>query len=185
VPHRTRDPDLIDALAAIPAAARAVTIYRAVREGRDPTTCSASGGRWDDGTFDVLYTSCERDGATAEIIYHLRRGQPVVPTKVAYRLYALSVNCESLLDLSDPARLMDLGVDMNKYGQISYDGRHVEYTRTQDIGEVAHFLDHDGLLVPSARWNCSNLVIFCDHIAPDAVSVVADHGQIDWAGWTV
>jgi hypothetical protein len=51
---------------------------------------------------------------------------------------------------------------------------------TQDIAEVAHFLDYDGLIVPSARFDCLNVVAFCDRLPPDALVARRDHGQIDW-----
>jgi RES domain len=72
-----RDDRLIDALEALPAVPVSGTAWRIVKDGRDPSACSASGGRWDDATFDVLYTSCERNGAAAEMFFHLRRGRPV------------------------------------------------------------------------------------------------------------
>jgi hypothetical protein len=64
-----RDSRLIDALEALPARRLTETVWRVVREGRDPCNCNASGGRWDDETFDVLYTSRERDGAIAEMFF--------------------------------------------------------------------------------------------------------------------
>ncbi|UCI23989.1 RES domain-containing protein [Mesorhizobium sp. B2-8-5] len=58
--------------------------------------------------------------------------------------------------------------------------RLLEYPRTQEVAEVANFLDFDRLLVPSARWPASNLVIFGDRLAPGALEVIEDHGLIDW-----
>jgi len=180
---KLRDHRLIDALEPLPAVSFAGTLWRVVRDGRAPCQCSGSGGRWDDTTFEVLYTARERDGAIAEMWFHLKRGQPVFPSKVRYRLHELHVELDGALDLSDPVALTDLGVDMNHFGQLSYNERVMEYPRTQAIAEVAHFLDFTGLLVPSARWNCANVVIFCDHILPDALETVKDHGVIDWTAW--
>jgi hypothetical protein len=50
-----RDPDLIDALEAMAPVAFRGTVWRVVRDGRDPLRCSASGGRWDDGRFDPAF----------------------------------------------------------------------------------------------------------------------------------
>ncbi|MGO8845591.1 MAG: RES family NAD+ phosphorylase [Methylocella sp.] len=159
------------------------TVWRVVREGRDPCQCSASGGRWDDGSFDVLYTALDRDGAIAEMYFHLLRGQPVFPSKVRYSLHELKVELSETLHLATLPDLAALGLDTSRYGQLSYAGRNQEYPRTQEIAEVAHFLDCDGLLVPSARWVCSNLVIFCDRLGPAAIEAIKDHGLIDWARW--
>jgi len=71
-------------------------------------------------------------------------------------------------------------MDTARYGQLSYEERTLEYPRTQDIGEVAHFLDYDGLVVPCARHDCMNVVIFCDQIPPDAVNTANYHGSVNW-----
>ena len=60
-----RDRVLIDALEPATPTPFEGTVWRVVREGRDVLQGSAYGGRWDDGTFDVLYTSAMADGATA------------------------------------------------------------------------------------------------------------------------
>lgn len=181
---RPRDPKLIDALDALPARPFVANVWRVVAEGRDPCVCAASGGRWDNETFDVLYTSRERDGAIAEMYFHLLRGQPVFPSRMRYRLHELRVELKSTLDFSNPAQLAMLGVDPARYGQLSWEERKAEYPRSQDLAEVAHFLDHAGIIVPSARWTCRNLVIFCDRAGPAAVEAVADHGLIDWRAWS-
>ena len=44
----------------------------------------------------------------------------------------------------------------------------IDYKSSQPIGEAAHMLDFEGLIIPSARWNCENLVLFLDRIDIDA-----------------
>lgn len=179
-----RDSKLIDALDDLQPISFAGTAWRVVREGRDPCICNASGGRWDDTTFDVLYTSEKPDGAVAELYFHLKRGQPVFPPRIRYRLHELAVRLNSVLDLSDPVQLAKLGVNMGRFGQLSYQERVAEYPRTQEIAEIAHMLDHDGIVVPSARWDCKNIIVFCDRTAPASVDSIKDHGQIDWDDWS-
>ena len=145
---------LIDALDAIRRAPFEGTVWRVVREGRDPLQCSASGGRWDDGSFDVLYTSRKSDGAIAEMYFHLLRGQPVFPSKIRYHLHELNVSLDEVMTLTMDD-LASLGLDATRFGQLSYNERTQEYPRSQEIAEVAHFLDCDGLLAPSARWDCN------------------------------
>ena len=123
MPSVRRDSRLIDALEALSPNLLRETVWRIVREGRDPCACNASGGRWDDETFDVLYTSRKRDGAIAEMYFHLRRGQPLIPSRVHYRLHELQIDLKSVLDLSDRAQLTALGVDMSLFGQLSYEER--------------------------------------------------------------
>ena len=181
--HRIRDNALIDALEAFPAVPFAGPVWRVVREGRDVLAGSAVGGRWDDATFDVLYTSQAGDGAVAEMHFHLTRGQPVVPSRVAYRLHELKVAMARTLHLADLDAIAALGVDTSRYGTLSHAERGQEYPRTQEIAETAHFVGFDGMVVPNARWHCLNVVLFCDRLAPADAEVVADHGPIDWAAW--
>lgn len=182
VGHRKRrDKALIDAVEAHKPTRYSGNVWRVVREGRDPTSCSHSGGRWDDGTFDVLYTSQEREGAVAEIYFHLARGQPIFPSQVRYRLYELRVSLPRALALIDLAALASIGIETARYGQLSYEERTTEYPRSQDVAEVAHFLEFDGLIVPSARRRCLNVVLFCDRVSK--LEIRANHGLVDWSAW--
>jgi RES domain len=74
-------------------------------------------------------------------------------------------------------------VDVTRFGSLVYGQHKLEYSRTQQIGEVAQFLDFDGLMVPSARHDCANVVLFCEKIAPSRITTVKDHGPIDWDTW--
>ena len=66
-PRRARDLQLLDAIDAFTREPLDAEVWRVVADGRDPVLGSPSLSRWCDGTFDVLYTSLERDGAIAEI----------------------------------------------------------------------------------------------------------------------
>jgi hypothetical protein len=79
--------------------------------------------------------------------------------------------------------LSKLGYDITRFGQLTYAERVQEYPRTQEIAEVAHFHNNDAILVPNARWDCTNLVIFMDRVSSSSIEVVADHGPIDWTIW--
>lgn len=181
--HRARDSALIDALEDIAPTKLTGHVWRVVRTGRDVLASSSVGGRWDDTTFDVLYTSQTADGALAEMHFHLSRGQPVIPSKVSYRLYQLKIDLTKALRLADLAAIGKLGVDTSRYGALSYNDRTQEYPRTQEIAETAHFVGFDGLIVPNARWSCMNAIAFTARIGPDSLDVTKDHGQIDWGAW--
>lgn len=176
-----RDSALIDALEAIEPVRFAGTVWRLVRDGRDPLQCSASGGRWDDGSFDVLYTSMSRSGALEELKFHLMRGQPVMPSKVGYRMFALDLSLDRALQFLDVEALAAVGLKTETFGRLSYAQKNDEYPRTQEIGEVAHFLDFDGLIVPSARSDARNVVVFCDKVERLRESKAVDHGLIRWS----
>lgn len=181
--RRRRDSKLIDALEALAPTPFAGTVWRVVREGRAPVLGARSGGRWDDGTFDVLYTAAAPDGAIAEMYFYLARGQPVFPSQIRYELHELEVSLERALKLADLDALGRLGLDTARFGQLSYDRRTEEYPRSQDIAETAHFLDFDGLIVPNARWACSNVILFCDRVPPAAIEARTGLGLVDWAAW--
>ncbi len=178
-----RDYALLDAIEAIDPVHYHGSVWRAAGDGHDPCRCSRSGGRWDDGTFDVLYTSEMADGAIAELYFHLKRGQPVFPSQVRYRLHEIFSHLDRALRLVDMAALERLGLDTSKYGRLSYQERQAEYPRSQDIGEAAHFLGFDGLIVPSARWDCRNVILFCDEVPPESCYQRKDHDVIDWRAW--
>lgn len=181
--RNVRDSALIDALEERGAESFEGSVWRVVREGKDPCLCSSPGGRWDDRTFEVLYTATERDGAIAELHFHLSRGLPVMPSKIRYNIFELSLTLSRLLAFPTLDDLSSVGFDASAFGQLSYDDKEQEYPRTQDIAETAHFLGFDGILVPSARWCSANIVVFCDQISAGALRVIRDHGLIDWSSW--
>jgi RES domain-containing protein len=178
-----RDNELIDALEGRDPVSLRGSLWRVVREGYEPCQCASAGGRWDDRTFDVLYTAAEMDGAIAEMHFHLSRGLPVLPSKVHYRIFELTADLSRLLNLAMLDDLAEMGVDVRTYGQLSHADLKREYPRTQDIAETAHFLEYEGIIVPSARWDCTNVIVFCDQVPAGAVEVTHDHGRVDWPSW--
>ena len=156
-------------------------MWRSVREGRDPLVCRRSGGRWDDGTFDVLYTSETRDAAIAERRFHLYRGQPIPPSRVRYELYELAVSLAAVMRFPDLEALASVGMDTASYGRLSYAEREREYPRSQDVAEACAFLGADGVVVPSAREpSANNLIVFCEQETVIEIGVVRAHGVVDF-----
>lgn len=150
--------------------------WRVARAGRDPLQGSASFSRWCDGTFDVLYTSLEPEGVMAEVNALLNL-QPVFPSKITSLLYRLKVRTSQTLRLVDLDQLAALGVDRVRY-------RDRDYSKTSAIAETALFLGFDGLIAPSARHECANLVLFTGRLAPDEIALAAQEPEtIDWAVW--
>jgi hypothetical protein len=54
--------------------------------------------------------------------------------------------------------------------------------RTQLIGDAAKFLGFDGIIAPSARWPCLDLVIFTDDIPPEGLEL-RRASVVDWRAW--
>lgn len=182
-PRPIRDRALLDALEEVRPRPYAGTVWRSVREGRDPLACWRSGGRWDDGSFDVLYTSETPEAAIEERRFHLYQGQPIPPSKVRYELFELRVSLEAVMRFETLDRFAALGFDVSRYGQLSYPERERAYPRSQDIAEACRFLGADGIVVPSARdREANNLIVFCDQDTRIEKVIVRNHGIIDFAG---
>lgn len=165
---------LVESLAKRPTRSLTGEVFRATRMGLDPLAPSTRGGRWaQPGGAAVLNSSLDRDGALAEISFHWGRLTPL-PSKPA-ALHRLRAKVAKALHLIE-ADFQILGVDPAEY-------RSPNYRRTQEIGAAVAFLGHDGLIVPSARWPCENLVIMMDnHDLNNELSVVSTE-EIDWRTW--
>lgn len=172
---RIHDPALLDGLEAIEPTPFAGAAWRVSWASRDPPLGSEAGGRWHPpGSFPALYVSLEADGALAEVYHHLSRA-PVFASS-AVRLHRLAVATARTLDLGAMPTLAGLGIDEARY-------RSLDWLRSQEIGAAAHMLDCDGMLVPSARWDCLNLVVFLDRLDADEALTVEESSEVNWPAW--
>lgn len=173
---KAHDLNLLDALDAAPRVQYAGPVWRVVRDGRDPLRAGPSRSRWCDGTFDVLYTSQERDGAIAEINAFWTL-QPVFPSKISFRCFELHVALERSLQFLNVAALEPHGVNPR-----NYTGR--DYSATAAIASAANFLGFDGLIAPSARWACQNVMLFTERLDPSRLQLKSPlPDMIDWQSW--
>ncbi len=172
---RVHDRAILDALDAMTPVRFDDTVWRITRAGFDPARGSAANGRWSPGgTVEVLYTSLEREGALAEIGYRLSL-EPVWPSRIQHEIHQLAARSERTLKFVSVESLAPLGVDVSRYESF-------EYAATQALAAAAHFLEFDGLLVPSARHHSTNLVLFTDRGASASVDVTSTE-TVDWAAW--
>ncbi len=173
--NRVHDRLILDALEAIAPEPFQHDVWRVARKGRDPVRGSGANGRWSPpGEFEVLYASLLREGAEAEVGYRLSL-EPVWPSLLEHEAHQLALKLVRALRFADLSKLEPLGVNINKYESF-------EYEKTQDIASAAHFLEFDGLIVPSARYDCSNAVIFIDRLDGGHVEV-KDTKEVDWSDW--
>ena len=122
----------------------------------------------------TLYTSLTPDGAMAEISYYWSQLVPR-PTKPVV-LHKLAVKTRKTLQLAQ-TDLVSLGVDWMTY-------QEAFGSTTQSIGAAAAFLELDGLLVPSARWDCENLMLFLtNHGSSDALLELRNSEEVEWQEW--
>jgi hypothetical protein len=167
------DRRILDALEAVDPEPFNSAVWRVTRKGRDALRGSTAPGRWTPtGGFEALYTSLERDGALAEIGYRLSL-EPVWPSRLEYELHLIEVEIERALRFTNLKSLEPLGVEIARYHTF-------EYQTTQAIASAAYFLEFDGIIVPSARFDCPNLVIFTERATG---LVLKESRPVDWDGW--
>jgi hypothetical protein len=77
------------------------------------------------------------------------------------------------LQLTTRKTLRLLQADLVTLGVVWADYPTLNYTKTQQIGAAVAFLGCDGLIAPSARWACENLMLFpTNHALESELSVV-------------
>lgn len=173
------DIELTDKLSDLPTETFDGRVFRATPVSRDATAPGHSGGRWSPPpqnggpVVPVLYTSTERNGAIAEVASYWATLTPV-PSK-PLKVSQIAVSTSKTLRLKR-ADLSELGVDPAKYGERNY-------SRTQEIGAAINFLEFDGLIAMSARWNCDNLMIFTENHSVNEKLEVRAEEQVDWQIW--
>lgn len=90
--------------------------------------------------------------------------EPVWPSRLRHDIHELAASSERTLRFADVAALVPPGVDGARYESF-------DYGATQALAAAAHFLEFDGLLVPSARHGSANLVLFMDRVVPGSIEV--------------
>ena len=73
--------------------------------------------------------------------------------------------------------------DLRALGVSESDYKGVNLARTQEIGTAAEFLNCDGLIAPSARWGCDNLMLFPERMGNDATLGLVNSESVDWIVW--
>ena len=170
---RLHDRALLDALEALDPEPFRGAVWRVTRKGREPLRGAAANGRWSmTGEFEVLNTSLEREGATAEIGYRLSL-EPIWPSRIEHEIHLIRAAAERALRFANLASLEPFGIDVARY-------RTFDYRATQALAAAAHFLEFDGLVVPNARFDCANLVLFTER--NPALALVRSE-PVDWDAW--
>lgn len=174
--RRVHDRAILDALESMEPELFEGDVWRAARKGRDPLRGSSAHGRWSpSGEFEVLYTSLIRDGALSEIGFRLSL-EPVWPSRLEHEIHKIEARSPRTLHIADVTAIGALGVDVARYESFDYDA-------TQAIAAAAHFLEFDGLKVPSARAPCSNLVLFLERLSEGVSLELRSSEPVDWEAW--
>jgi len=100
----------------------------------------------------------------------------VWPSRLAHDIHRIGAETARTLRFADVSALAPPGAETARYESFD-DGP------TQAIAAAAHFLEFDGLIVPSARAACANLVVFMDRIAETGRLAVRASEPVDWPAW--
>jgi RES domain-containing protein len=145
------DPELLDKLQEVEPGLWAGRVYRYMF-GEEPTRPNTRGARWNPAGVAAIYTALDTDTLKAELEYRLQLD--VVRPRVSPQLYTIETKLGNVVDLSSPSVLQSLGLTAEHLGGF-------DHHACQKIGGAAAWLEHDGILVPSARRKGGvNLVMF-------------------------
>ena len=92
------------------------------------------------------------------------------------KIHKLHVATRRTLVFEDVAALAAVGIDERAF-------RHGDHGRSRAVGAAAYFLEMDGLIVPSARSACTNLVLLPDRTPAGVVLQVEESRELDWPAW--
>lgn len=152
--------DLLDRLQAITASPWQGLAYRHMFASYPPNAENTRGARWNPPGIAAIYLSLVREGALAEA-EHVITMQPVRPTATR-TIFTVSITLRSVLDLTNPVLLAELGVGSAERVDPTMHACRV-------VGGAVASLAHDAVLVPSARSEATNLVIFAANRRADCV----------------
>jgi RES domain-containing protein len=126
-------------------------VFRHMFGDYPPERENQRGARWNPPETPAIYTSVTRDVALAEAEFHISL-QPIRP-RARRTIFRIAVVLASVVDLSDRSRLIPLGISED-------DLTFLDHGACQYVGGAIAWLGNDGLLVPSARADGVNLVVF-------------------------
>jgi len=154
------DPELLDAIERLgEEVMESVTLWRHMFNDNPPELSNTRGARWNPAGLGAIYTSQERETAIAEG-QHAIDSQPI-RLKARRFVYELQVSAAKALRIRES--------DLAALGIAASDLVSPDFSACQRVGAHAAFLEYDALIVPSARSDGTNVVIFVNELAADAV----------------
>lgn len=154
------DPALLDAIERLGSEALdGLTLWRHMFNDHPPELSNNRGARWNPAGLAAIYTSEDRDTAIAEG-QHAIDVQPLRPRARRF-VYEIRASAQKVLRIERDDFAL-LGLDPS-------DLTSTDFTACQRVGAHAAFLGYDALIVPSARADGRNVVIFVNELAADAL----------------
>jgi RES domain-containing protein len=118
-----------------------------------PDKVNQVGARWNPKEVGAIYFSLDKQTALAEGNYVISStGLPLRPG-TRRCIYEVELQLQAVIHL--PVEELERGLSIRKRDLLSDD-----WTLSQTIGDVIDYLEFDGLIVPSARSDGKNLVIY-------------------------
>lgn len=170
--NNTLNEQLLDAVNAIGPTAWSGRCFRYTTARRDPLSGEGArlhGGRWNPpDLFPAIYlaeprSACLRELAKAAADNHL---DVQAQLQVPYKLHTIRVDQIPVLDLRDPNRQVELGLESDQPEAWTW-------SECQPIGHAAWFLEFAGVLAPSATGQGLTLALFEHRAGPNQVNVEA------------
>jgi RES domain-containing protein len=157
------DEDLLHALEDAPHGPHVGDVFRHMFADYSPLLANTTGARWNPPGVPAIYASLDRETALAEAQYRISL-EPFRP-RAKRTLYRLAINLSNVVELVDIDRLTGIGITEAELTDFSF-------AACQQVGGAVAWLGHDGLIVPSARNDGLNLVIFPTSLRPtDGVEI--------------
>jgi RES domain-containing protein len=145
---------LENVLASLQPAAWSGRIYRVMLNDYPPDRENIQGARWNPPDVAAIYACFEPAVCIAEVEYNLARQPRPVKRDLRKTLYEIEVTLAAAVDLTELLPNLDkIGIGP---AQLFAD----DMKASQDIGRLITWFGFDGLIVPSARFEGKNLVIY-------------------------
>jgi len=143
--------ELVEAIESLGSSEWSGVVFRHMFAEYTPLLENRRGARWNPPQVPAIYASLERKTVLAEAEFQIA-SQPL-PPRARRTIYQLRVRLQSVVDLTAPGALAKTGLRNETLGDS-------DLARTQLVGGAVEWCRHDGMFVPSARTNGTNLVIF-------------------------
>jgi RES domain-containing protein len=145
---------LENALASLQSSAWSGSVYRVMLNDYPPDRENTQGARWNPPDVAAIYTCFEPAVCIAEIEYSLARQPRPVKRDLGRTLYEIEVTLAAVVDLAPLLPQLD---------KIGIGTAHLfadDMKTSQEVGRLVTWFGFDGLIVPSARSEGKNLVIY-------------------------
>lgn len=148
------------------------SVYRHMFNDIPPDRENTRGARWNPPNVAAIYTSLEHAAALAEANYRISLETVTMRPDLKRSIHKIYIVLHSVIDLGSMEKLTEVGIDAAMLSS-------TDLSLCQRVGEKVDWFEHDGLLVPSARHESINLVIYPSNRHADYVFEVVDSDYIN------